>query len=110
MAQPSTRFDSSLKLADNVQKDTMADLIRRLKKPSHKSRPYNQRQQYSKHSAELLKSNKPTDPTAVTEGADATFGELPLRKPTSAKKYTCLPCKRAKREVCNILSRCYLRY
>jgi hypothetical protein len=105
MAQPSTKLDSSLKRTDSTIQKDMADLLRRLKKPGHKSRLYDQRQSYPKQSAGLLESTKPTDPTAVTEGTDGAFGEFLLRKATSSRKHICLPCKSGKLIVRNLLSR-----
>ncbi len=110
MAQPITKPDGSLKLADlNIQKD-MGDLFRRWKKPGHKLRPYDQRQAYFKQPAGSLKSTKSTltgqsDPTAVTEkSADGALGEFSIRKSISTRKYICLPCKNEKLIVRNPLS------
>jgi len=114
MTQPSTRLENSLNL--NIQKDTsMTDLIGRSKKRGPKSRQCDQRQSYSKHLAGLLKPGKLTlsgqpDSTTVTEGAHGAFEELSVRKPTSARKLICLPCKRGKLPVRNLLSRRYLSY
>ena len=104
MAQSSTKLDTPLKRTDsNIQRE-MTDLLRRWKKPSHKSRPYDQRHSYPKQPAGLLKSAKPTDSTAVTDGTDGAFEEFLPRKSTSSRRPVCLPCQSGRLLVRNLSS------
>ena len=94
MAEPIPKRDSSLKL---------------FKRHGHKSKHYDQSESYSKQSAGLLKPTKPTlseqpDPTAVTEkGADGALKEFTDTRSIWARLPICLPCKREKLIVRNLL-------